>query len=265
MRAFPIVSVGLLGALLCGVAAQPASAQSLPRIFTAANEAYFQDDLEGAISGYRQLIEAGVDDADVYFNLATAHARRNELGHAILYFERALWLRPGDAGIEEGLATTRRLLGKQRAEREGEATVRTRPPITEALAGPFTADALAWLLLALDVLVFGLLLVRRRLPGETARLAVTVAIPIAALIGLATAGLLAVKLDAFEDGERAIVLTDGAPLREGPDARAKVRQEARQGQRARVLAGEHGYLRVRLPGGSSGWMKDNDLGLIRPN
>ena len=255
----------LLALLVLVGAATPVAAESLERIFSAGNEAYYQDELRQALAKYDALVEAGVEVPDLYFNLATAHARLGELGHAILYYERALWLRPGDEGTEQALATARRLLGKRRAEREGEATVRTRPPLTEALAGPFSADGLAWTLMVLNVLLFGLLLARPHIHHESTRLAATVAVPILALSVAASGGLLASKLGAGAPGERAIGRREGAPLREGPDERASVRKKARQGQRASILGSESGYLRVRLPGGSAGWMKEKDLGQIRPN
>jgi hypothetical protein len=61
------------------------------------------------------------------------------------------------------------------------------------------------------------------------------------------------------------VVAETAALREGPDPRAQVRTRARAGQRARVLASDGDYRRVRLPGGAAGWMKAGDLGEIRPN
>jgi hypothetical protein len=90
--------------LACLSLASAARAESLERIWSAANEAYFRGDFAAAVKGYEQLEQAGVRDADVSFNLATAHARQGELGHAVLGFSRALWLRPGDDGAEEGLS-----------------------------------------------------------------------------------------------------------------------------------------------------------------
>jgi hypothetical protein len=126
-------------------------------------------------------------------------------------------------------------------------------------------DGLASATLLLNLLLFGTLLVRGRLHRETARLTATIAAPLLAVaLGLSAAGL-AVKLELFADGEPAIVVSERAPLREGPDPRAEQRGEARAGQRARIVGSDGEFLRVRLQGGGRGWMNQSDLGEIRTN
>ena len=98
-----IVAVVLLAAL-----ASPAAAQRLETIFAEANAAYFAGDYDAAAAGYERLVSAGVDDADVSFNLATAHAKARRYGQAIRWYERALWLAPGDDDAERGLAVDAR-------------------------------------------------------------------------------------------------------------------------------------------------------------
>ncbi len=255
-------------ALLLLSAALPvraAHAQSIERIFTAGNEAYFKGDFAGAVAQYQRLLDAGVRDPDVYFNLATAEARLSHLGKAVLYFERCLWLRAGDDGAEQELASARSALGHRRAEREGQATVQARPPLVEALVRPLPADLLAWTLLALDVLLFALLLARRRTRRETVRLGLAVTLPLLGLLLLTTAAGLAVKAGAFEQGRAAIVLRDGAELREGPDGAAQVRGTAHEGQSARLSRSEGDFVHAQLAGGERGWMKRSDVAAIRPD
>ena len=84
----PIVALAAFtAALLLGSA--HVSAQSLDRLFAAGNEAYFRGDYARAAANYERLVEAGVHDPDVYFNLATANARSGRYGRAVLFFERS--------------------------------------------------------------------------------------------------------------------------------------------------------------------------------
>ena len=89
-------------------------------------------------------------DPDVYANLGLADAHAGHLGPAILSFERALRLRPGDGETEAALGIARAAVGKRRADKQGEALVETRPPLAEALVRPYREDTLAWLALVLD-------------------------------------------------------------------------------------------------------------------
>ena len=256
--------VWLWAAVACAPAA-PARAQSIDRIFSAANEAYFHGDFQAAAQQYERLVEAGVQDADVYFNLGLAHARLGELGKAVLYFERSLWLRPGDDAVEQELAAARTELGRRQAERDGEATLQARPPLSEALVRPFSADLLAWLALGLDVTFFALLLLRKSSRNEPLRLGLAVAAPLVALMLLAAGAGLLIKTGTFREGKSAIVLRDQAELREGPDRSAQVRALAREGESARTLRREGAFVHVRLPGGTRGWMSADDLATIRPD
>ena len=242
--------------------ASPGAAQSLEALFREGNAAYFRGDFDAAGRAYDRLIEAGVRDADVYFNAATAHARKGELGHAVLGFERCLWIRASDEGCEQGLRAAQAELGKLAASRAGEATVRARPPLAEALVRPFSADVLAALVLALDVLLCGLLFARGRVARESVELGLTLAAPLTALLLLAAFGGLAVKAGFFEDGPPAVVLRE-TPLREGPDPRAQLRGQALPGLRGTLGAHQGGYVEAHLEGGLRGWVKSSDLGRIR--
>jgi tetratricopeptide (TPR) repeat protein len=237
------------------LAAGTLQAQSLQNIFSRGNEAYFQGDYAGAVAQYRKLADAGVDDADVYYNLAAAHARNGELGRAVLYLERAIRINPRDEAAEAALSTCRSALGHNRAEKEGEATVQTRPPLSKALVRPFSENQLAWMVAVFDLAFFGVLVALRIVRRESRRIALGVAAPLLGLLLLAAGAGLAVKSEVLENGRAAIVLLERAELREGPDPRAQVRATAREGQPARILAREGAYLRVRLGGGAEGWMK----------
>ena len=244
--------------------ASSAHAESLDRIFSAANEAYFHGDFAAAIKGYEQLEQAGVSDADLSFNLATAHARQGQLGAAVLGFSRALWLRPGDDGAGEGLLAAQSELAKHRADREGEAELQTRPPLAEALVRPISADTLAVAMLLTCTAFFGCLVAWSLVRRSGQKLALGVAAPLCLLaLGLFSAGLL-VKLDVLREGEPVIVLREGSPLREGPDDKALVRKKALEGQGARVLRTEGAHSETVLDTGARGWMETKDLGRLRP-
>jgi tetratricopeptide (TPR) repeat protein len=247
-----LLPLSAIAALVLGLASN-AAAQQLDAIFERANAAYFASDFETAATLYEQLIEAGVDDPDVTYNLALAHARAGRLGQSIRWLERTLLLRPGDEDAERDLAAVREELGRRQADSHGEAIVETRPPFVESLVRPLTEPTLAWLVLVLDFAFFSLLLVRRRTRGETARLALGVAAPILFVLVCAAAFGLATKTGLLSDGEPAIVVATEATLHEGPDERAGSRGTTLEGERVRLVAVEQGWAEVRLGDGRNGW------------
>jgi tetratricopeptide (TPR) repeat protein len=255
----------LLAGLFLGSTPDSAAAQNLDEIFRSGNAAYFEGRFDDAVTEYTKLVGARVVDPDVYFNLATAYARQGELGRAILYFERAARVAPGDAEIANALQITRSALGKQRAETQGEAMVEAKPPLRDALVRPVAENTLAYLVLACQALLFALLIVRGFVRGEAARTGLALG---AALTGLAVfaAGLLLLqKRGIFDEGRAAVVLDQGTELREGPDPRARTRAKAHEGSSARVLARDGSFVRVRVQDGSEGWTAASAIGVIAPD
>jgi tetratricopeptide (TPR) repeat protein len=242
-----------------------AHAQSLDGIFRSGNSAYFEGRFGDAIKDYTKLVEAGVIDPDVYFNLATAYAREGQLGRAILYFERAARLAPGDSEVASALQITRSALGKHRAESQGEAMVEAKPPLRDALVQPYAENTLAYLLLACQVLLFGLLILRGFVHGEALRTGLALGAALAGLSVLATGLLLLQKRGIFDEGRAAVVLDEGIELREGPDPRARTRATAHEGASARVLARDGSFVRVRVQDGAEGWTAASAIGIVAPD
>jgi hypothetical protein len=264
MKARLLVLVCILVAGLPGLA----RAENLQDIFRAGNEAFAHGQYQTAIEHYRRLVDAGIRDADVYMNIGLAHARSADangpgaLGRAVLAFEQSLHYRPGDSDATNALAHARAAIGKRSAERQGEALVETRPPLAEAMVRPFSEDLLAYLLLVCDAGLFLSLIVRQRSQRETTRTGLAVTASLLALALVCVLSGLLVKRSFFREGQPAIVLRDGAELREAPDPRATTRARAPEGGSARILARQEGYARVRTSSGAVGWMSDADVALI---
>jgi len=232
----------------------------LNQIFEAANVAASRGDYATAIANYRKLTEAGIRDPDVYFNLATSFAQSGDYPRAIVYYERALTLRPNDSRASENLRDADKALEERRAEAEGEATIQRGSSISDAVYGEFSEDALALALLAANFVLFAGLawttVARRRNRWLYPLVAVSGLILSFCALGLASkAGLL-------REGPRAVALDDRVILREGPDPRAQVRGEARGGDRGEVIDRDRDFVKLRLVSGLEGWTPDSSVGLI---
>ena len=259
-----LVALPLLA--LCGLAIAPSAARAQPmeEIFADANRAYYRGDLEAAIAGYERLVSAGTDDADVHFDLGTAYAGRGEFGRAILSFERALRLDPADAGALAGIHAAKEALGRRRAEAEGEAVVHSAPPLSETLVSPFPEPLLAWLVLVLDILLFSALIARTRTRSEPVRLGLGVAAPLTALLLILALAGLGIRRGTFARGERAVILSEGATLREGPDPRARGRGRVLEGERGWLLDRQGEFVEIALDGDRRGWLNEAEAAEVAP-
>lgn len=68
-----------------------------------ANEHYTKEEFQKAIDGYNQILMAGIESPEVYFNLGNAYYKTKQYPLAILNYERAKLLAPDDEDIEFNL------------------------------------------------------------------------------------------------------------------------------------------------------------------
>ena len=249
----------LLGIALCTASAR---ADSLAETFARGNAAYARGDYPAAIQAYETLLEAGVRDASVSYDLACAYGASGQYGAAIQHFERALREAPGDDAAERGLKLARDLLGERQARERGEAIVAERPPLSSALFASLGENTLAMALLVSCVLWSVLLVALTRARGEALRIGLGIATGFFVLSGLVSGFGLWAKLDFGAEGRRAIVRVDRAPVREGPAPEARLAGELNEGDSVRVLARDGEFAHVRMAQGREGYMPHSALGEI---
>lgn len=251
--------IALFGLLLV---AGSARADSLSELFARGNAAYARGDYRKAIQEYEALVEAGVRDAAVSYDLACAYGASGQYGAAIQFFERALREAPGDDDAERGLKLARDLLGERQARERGEALVAERPPLSSALFASLGENTLALTLLVSAALWSVLLVALTRARAEATRIGFGIATGFFVLTSLVSGFGLAAKLDFGAEGRRAVVRADHTPVREGPDPAARLAAELNEGESVRVLAREGEFAYVRVARGREGYVPRSALGEI---
>lgn len=90
-------------------AAQPviASAEDLHVTKGMADSAYMNNDFVTAIRYYEDLLQEKGEAAEVYYNLGNSYYKTENIAKAILNYERALLLKPGDEDIRFNLEMAR--------------------------------------------------------------------------------------------------------------------------------------------------------------
>jgi tetratricopeptide (TPR) repeat protein len=215
-----------------------------------AEELYQKELYLEAAQIYEALRSSGIEDGVLYYNLGNAYFKAGRLGLAILNYERAGRLLPGDEDVRENLAFARELVSEDAEP----------PPLP--LAVGFAVD-----------------LYRRARPGGLARIvsacfllggaAVTILLldrwprirtpAISALAGFGVVALvagasLAAKLDAERNRTEAIVVTENAYVRSGPGEASPRLAEIHEGLKVRVLSEREGFVQVSLANGLTGWL-----------
>jgi len=236
----------------------------LQETFERGNEAFAMGNYDEAVSAYEELVELGVWDADVFYNLGTTYARMGRLGEAILNLERALIIDPGHDEALDNLRTVRRALARRRTEAGEDADLDPPRSFWMNLLNRITPGQVAVPFIICYVALFVILGARRLTERELSRLVLLI---VALILGAAVVvggGLVMSKAVFDEEVHEAIAVREGeARLREGPGDRFRGSVTAYEGDRLRVIDHEGGWLHLRDSSGQEGWGRVEDFGELR--
>jgi hypothetical protein len=187
--------------------------------------------------------------ADGLYNVANAYARAGKPGLAVLNYERAALLAPGDPDINANLAYVR-----------ASAHVLVKPRNRFArLAEAASPSSTAWLGV-LGLALVGIGLVGRRvaprflwIPGG------------GILIGVALIALTACNaMLLWPRMHEAVVLIDQTPARVSPALMGDTAFVLREAESVTMTAEHEDFILIRTDGGLSGWVARANLGAVMP-
>lgn len=82
---------------------EKAQETKLQSFFTEATKAYNEANYELAIDYYQTILEEGYESFAVYYNLANAYYKQNQIAYSIFNYEKALLLNPNDSDLIKNL------------------------------------------------------------------------------------------------------------------------------------------------------------------
>lgn len=224
-------------------------------IFEQANDAYQEKKYQKSIELYEQLLTDGYQSPELEYNLGNAYFRENELGHAILHFERGALLNPGDDDIRHNLDFAR-------AQQVDDFSLLPKFIISQlwndvqlkmsANAWGITALLFWWAGMAgLGIWLFG----KSRPQKKKGFFWGLVALALS-LLPLS----LALSRANFDDHSRhAIVLAEEAAIRSAPDANGTEILTIHEGLKVKLLDEISGWWQVELPDGEKGWLNGENM------
>jgi len=223
------------------------AAESPNTIFFRANTLYTEEHYADAAAQYEQLLAAGLESGNLYFNLGNAYFKAGDVGRAMLNYERARRLMPGDPDLLANLAYARSL-----ADVSEDVPVWTR--LLFPLAGRFSTDGLLLAASGLYVLLMMLLITARLLPtaARGARgAAVATAVTLALVLTSCAYRLATIDLPTYA----VVVAREDATVRFEPSTGGTAHFQAKPGSVLRLVAERGGWRQVRRADGRRGWIE----------
>lgn len=91
---------------------------STRELYEKGNEYYKQEKYKQAIDCYFKILNSGISNANVYYNLGNAYFKEKKIGYTILFYRRAIYLSPRDKEIKENLEYVRMILKDKKEEKQ---------------------------------------------------------------------------------------------------------------------------------------------------
>jgi tetratricopeptide (TPR) repeat protein len=241
-----LLGIALLAAP-CG--ARPLRAGAMEDLFEKGNAAFEGGRFDAAATSYEKILDSGLKDPRVMYNLGNAYFKLGRLGDAILQYERALRLSPGDRETRENLALALGQIRDRVTEPELQYPIRVVRETIERVPPDPLAIVFLLLYTAGALLVGGFLVsrswVRRRLLGYGAL-----------FMGLlaATSGAALLYKVRAASLDVAIVMEDKVDVRSGPGEENTILFTVHEGTRMELRNRLEPWMQVSLPNGLSGWV-----------
>ncbi len=220
-----------------------------------ANQDYRQGKFEEAIEGYQHLIRAGHDAPRIQYNLGNAWFRVNQLGRAILAYERARMGMPRNADLNYNLAHARDQVVDAIAPEKGFFK------IAFFWLSSVSLSELFWCFAVLNLLLWTALLIRLFHGSEWLFYTLLLVLCLWLVTGLS----LGMKWTEIHDDRRAVILEREVAVLAGPHEGDTVLFKLHEGAVVEEERSEDGWRLIRLPDKKRGWLPEKALERVAPD
>ncbi|MCJ7686065.1 MAG: tetratricopeptide repeat protein [Desulfobacteraceae bacterium] len=245
-----LIVTGII-ALLSYVSLTSVSAGQGDDQFALGNEAYAEGKYDEALSFYKGAIKQEGYSASLLYNMANAYYQKKDVGQAILHYERALYLDPGNADIQANLGLARKdfgLIAEPAPDWQRFFHMLNLNWWAIFASGAFGAFSLLYLLRGIR-------------PGILKGAPIKILTTVCLLCFMAGGTGVAMQ---YKNMSRGVVIRDNARLLVSPFDSASSSASIKDGKIVRIAKTYRGYLLVEGVNGKSGWIKRNAVEPVVP-
>ncbi|MEO5359717.1 MAG: SH3 domain-containing protein [Nitrospirota bacterium] len=222
-------------------------------VFKKAAAFYTEGKYDEAIKEYNKPIQEGYESGNLYYNIGNCYLKKNNIGYAILYYEKAKRLIPADDDLRANYEYAESLI-KNRQTTDSRSWLNRQ---LDKIYNQLTTRALTVLLAFLYVMIFAVL--TAGLFVEWIRKKYSTIIISAAAVFLIIS--LYVLYERLSWGQ-SVVLAEKVEVRYEPFDKATVFFTLYEGMKVEVIAVETNWYKIKRPDGKAGWITKNNIGLI---
>jgi len=224
-------------------------------LFAKGNSYYAKGQYKEALNAYQQVLDDGYQSSDVYFNMGNASYKSDDIPSALLYYEKAHKLAPGDEDINFNIRF---------------ANLKTTDKIDEVpeffLANWWKASILSFsvgILSVLSVLLVlfgsGVLIIYFFTNSVSIKKSSFYTSIISFLLGVLTIFIATMQVGYFNSHRQAIIFSSSVTVKSAPTERSGSLFVLHDGTKVNILDNNNGWIKLRLGNGNEGWIKTADV------
>lgn len=224
-------------------------------LFKKGHEAYHAGQFAEAEKAYRQILNAGWNNAAVHYNLGNCYYKQGELGLALLHYEKARERKPGDKEIEHNL----KLAQEKRIDRFEQLPQPIFKRAFQSFITLLSPSQWGWGAIgAAGLLLIGLALY---FFSGWQRGGFSLALASLLLLGIAM-GSAALHQNYRAKNKPALVMEPAVYVKSGPSSMAEDAFILHEGTKVYLSESYEEWVKLRLSDGKIGWAKKDSFSVI---
>lgn len=228
------------------------------KIFEQANILYNEGKFAEAIDRYEVILDTDKHSAELYFNIANAHYKLNNVGPSVYYYEKALALKPDDKDTKNNLAFANNMRIDAIDNLPEVGLSRFVKKVTNSLS--FDAWAKVSVALVLFFVVFYLLYYFTFQTGKKRFYFVSSTLSI--ILAFIALVITFYNYDVVKNKNPAIVFAQESQVKSEPNLRSDEAFTLHEGTKVQVLDTVNNWKKIKLSDGKTGWIPDEDIKLL---
>ena len=255
-----VVAPLLVALMLTGTGMSAVQAAEYPdSLWNAGVNAYSSGQWNEAVEAWSSLLDLGIENAPLYYNLGNAWYKENDMAHAILCYERALKIDPSYSDAAYNLEFAR--AGIQDKIVEVPAFFLTR--WVESLGHLVSSNV--WVAIAFIFLVLcaGMVLMFLLARSSAASKAGFITAIVSLVLSVSAFALAGVQKAGYNRADSAVVMSPVCSVRSAPSGtNAKDLFVLHEGTKVEIVDRVGEWINIELSDGRQGWMLSSDIEII---
>jgi len=244
--------------IICGLIIPAQASSNNHNIwFEKANEFYAAGTYDSAQTYYSKIVDAGIENSALFYNLGNTYHRLKKPGLARLYYEKAALLSPKDADVQANIRFIQTII-VDRSEERPESDFLTAVVYNIHTLLPLQNQLLLLFMLTLALSLFGAGILFK---SGLSRLWLSYGAVLCTILILTTGISAGYKIYMLESRQYAIILTPTLDAKNQPMG-TQTLFTAHEGTKLQIRKTNGEWVLVNLPNGASGWVPVSGLGKI---